>query len=133
MSAARQAALPLFGPPQGWQTDLYRKRLTFTLVVFNAQAFRADFLDWLSRNYAVWIAFEHEADRVWARGRRHYSARTIGEYLRHESALREEANEHGWKLNDHYWPDLARLYMLMHPDREGFFERRAGPLTLRAA
>ncbi len=128
-----QGALPLFGPPQSWQTDLYRKKIDFVLVTANAEHFRADFLDWLSRNYQVWLAFEHEADRVWARGRRHYSARTIGEYLRHESALREAPNEAGWKLNDHYWPDLARLYMLVHPDREGFFERRVGPLNLRAA
>lgn len=125
--------LPLFGSPQHWQTDIYRKRYAFHVVVAEQRFFRRDFMDWLSRNYPVWIAFEHEADRVWARGRRHYSARTIGEYLRHESALREGPNEHGWKLNDHYWPDLARLYLHMHPEREGFFERRAGPLTLRAA
>ena len=133
MSGAAQRALPLFGPPQGWQTDIYRKRMAFVLVVQNASYFRADFMDWLSRNYRVWLAFEYEADRVWGRGRRHYSARTIGEYMRHESTMREKPNELGFKLNDHYWPDLARLYMLMHPDRDGFFERRAGPMTKRAA
>lgn len=132
MSAvARQA--PLFGKPVDWQTAIYRKSFVFALIRAEQKRFRADFMGWLSANYEVWIAFEAEADRVWERGRRHYSARTIGEYLRHESALREQPNEHGFKLNDHYWPDLARLYMLIHPDRDGFFERRTSPLTLRAA
>lgn len=133
MSAPAQRALPLFGPPQGWQTDIFRRRLTFMLVVANPDHFRRDFLSWLSLNHRVWVAFEYEADRIWGRGRRHYSARTIGEYLRHESAIREAPNEHGFKVNDHFWPDVARLYMLMHPERDGFFERRAGPLTLRSA
>lgn len=128
-----QAALPLFGQPQAWQTELYARRLAFMLVVANADHFRRDFLAWLSANWTVWRAFAREADRIWQRGRRRYSARTIGEVLRHESALREAPNEHGWKLNDHFWPDLARLYMLLHPDREGFFERRVSPATLRAA
>lgn len=128
-----QGNLPLFGPPQPWQTAIYRRRMAFVLITANADRFRRDFLSWLSLNYAVWEAFELEADRIWDGGRRHYSARTIGEYLRHESALREKPNEHGFKLNDHYWPDLARLYMLLHPDRDGFFERRVSPLNLRAA
>lgn len=129
----KQAGFPLFGAPVAWQTEIYRKRLTFVTVCAHPERFRPDFLDWLSRNFPVWLAFEREADQVWARGRRHYSARTIGEYLRHESALREAPNELGWKLNDHYWPDLARLYMLINPDREGFFERRASQFTKRAA
>lgn len=124
---------PLFGEPRDWQTAIYRKRFAFALICSEQAYFRPDFMAWLSANYPVWLAFEREADTVWGRGRRHYSARTIGEYLRHESALREEVNQNGWKLNDHYWPDLARLYMLMQPDRAGFFERRAGPLTKRAA
>lgn len=126
-------AHPIFGPPQAWLTDLQRKRFTFVTVGAHPECFRPDFPHWLHRNYAVWIAFEYEASRVWDRGRRHYSARTIGEYLRHESAVRQELEGYEFKLNDHYWPDLARLYMLMHPDRDGFFERRAGPLTQRAA
>lgn len=125
--------LPLFGEPQSWLTALYRKRFAFALIVANQAFFRDDFIDWLIVNYQVWLAFEREADKVWNRGRRHYSARTIGEVLRHESTLSEKPNEHGFKLNDHAWPDLARLYMLMHPDRAGFFEKRVNPLSKRAA
>lgn len=132
MSAvARQA--PLFGEPVGWQTAIYRRRFIFALIVAEQRHFRADFMSWLSENYEVWIAFEREANTIWERGRRHYSARTIGEYLRHESALREGPNEHEFKLSDWWWPDLARLYMLTHPDKEGFFETRVSPLSKRAA
>jgi len=130
MSSA-QRALPLFGAPQRWLTDIYAKRFAFTLVVAHAEFFRVDFMAWLSVNYRIWRAFEYEADRIWDRGRRHYSARTIGEYLRHETALREEGGDLGFKLNDHYVPDLGRLYMLFHPDREGFFERRPGGSAVR--
>jgi hypothetical protein len=113
--------------------DEIARRLVLDLVAGKPDHFRREFSDWLRENWSVWTAFQREADRIWNRGRRHYSARTIGEVLRHESALREGPNEHNWKLNDHYWPDLARLYMLTHQGREGFFERRVSPATLRAA
>ena len=77
-------------------------------------------------------AFEREANRVWESGRRHYSARTIGEYLRHESALRQEEPDEDFKLNNNIFPSLARIYMAMHPERFGFFERRPGGSAVRA-
>jgi hypothetical protein len=123
----------LFGPTQQWQTDIYRRRLALNvLVAANPSHFRKDFAEWLEKNSKIWDAFEAQANRIWDRGRTRYSARTIGEWLRHETAMREGPNEHGWKLNDHWWPDLGRLYMLAHPEREGFFERRTGPAKLRA-
>jgi hypothetical protein len=91
-----------------------------------AYNFRPDFVDWLRGNTPIWERFDREASAVYARGRRHYSARTIGEYLRHETALKESP-EHEWKLNDHRWPDLARLWLLVHPERGGFFELRESP------
>lgn len=97
----------------------------------NEGAFRAGFIAWLADNAHVWAAFEREANRIWRRGRRHYSARTIGEVLRHESALRESGSE--WKLNNIVFPDLARLYMLVHPARAGFFELRVQSNSERAA
>ena len=125
--------LPLFDEPQPWQTQIYRRRLVLEVIAQAKEGqFRPDFRNWLQQNFVVWEAFEAEADRIWNRGRRHYSARTIGEWLRHETAAREGPNEHGWKLNDHAWPDLARLYMLVHPERSGFFERRTSPASLRA-
>ena len=125
--------LPLFDVTQPWQTDIYRRRIAVNVLVgANPSHFRKDFADWLEKNAHIWTAFEAQANAIWDRGRRRYSARTIGEWLRHETAMREGPNEHGWKLNDHWWPDLGRLYMLAYPEREGFFERRTGPATLRA-
>ena len=126
--------LPLFDEPQPWQTDIYRRRMELNVLVqANPSHFRKDFASWLAENFEVWEAFAAQADRIWDSGRRRYSARTIGEWLRHETAMREGPNEHGWKLNDHAWPDMARLYMLSRPDRAEFFETRVSPLSVRAA
>lgn len=116
-----------------WQTAIYRKRLAFALVCAEQKHFRNDFMAWLSENWHVWFAFEEQSDAVWNRGRRHYSARTIFEVLRHESVVQERAAGEAWKLNNNVVPDLARLYGLMHPDRVDFFEKRVGPLSARAA
>lgn len=84
--------------------------------------FRPCFVSWLSENLNVWHAFNREANKVWDRGRRHYSARTIIEYLRHETGLTDNGSE--FKINGNNVSDLARLYALMYPDRAGFFEFR---------
>lgn len=94
------------------------------LAVASKQEFRPQFLVWLACNAHVWARFEAEASKVWHRGRRHYSARTIIEVLRHESALADTGEP--WKLNDHNTPDLARLYRLVHPERADLFEIRRG-------
>ncbi len=101
------------------------------VVHANASIFRDSFAGWLSENGHVWRRFEQEADKVWNKGRRHYSARTIVEVLRHESALRE--NDPLFKLNDHNTPDMARLYRLLHPQRADLFETRVQRGADRAA
>jgi hypothetical protein len=112
---------------------VYRKRMAFALVCAHQSAFRKDFMAWLSANWHVWLAFEREANAIWARGRSHYSARTICEVLRHETALRQDAPGEEWKINNCQIPDLARLYALMYPQRADFFETRVNPLSVRAA
>lgn len=90
----------------------------------NFQRFKERLHEWLrnDHNWHVWRRFEDEANKVWDSGRRHYSARTIGEFLRHETAL-GDTDEH-YKINDHIFPDLARLYMTLYSERPGFFEVR---------
>jgi len=102
-----------------------------TVVHANDGMFRSDFAEWLVENGHVWRRFEAEADKVWARGRKHYSARTIIEVLRHESALTD--TDKTWKLNDCRTPDMARLYLLLHPSHAGFFETRVQSKSERAA
>lgn len=125
--------LIVFGYPTSWSTAIYRKRYTFFCIVANQKYFQACFMDWLSRNYEIFLAFEAEADRVWNAGVRHFGARLIGEHLRYESRLRQVEPGVPWKIDNSIFPDLARLYTQMHPDRDGFFETRVCPLSVRAA
>lgn len=98
-------------------------------IVHGNSEFLPGFAAWLCQNWHVWLAFAREANKVWDRGRKHYSARTIIEVLRHESALSDAGVE--YKLNDHNTPDLARLYRLTFPERAGLFETRVQPNTTR--
>src|SRR5690554_4278984 len=102
------------GANQGeWQERVVRE---------NPGLFRDGFDVWLRENWIVWLAFEREASRIWHRGRRHYSARTIIEFLRHETALADTGED--FKINGNNVPDLARLYQLRYPERAGLFETR---------
>jgi len=116
-----QLALPIASPAA--LRAVGRREYVLRRALEERARFRPDFYDWLRENLHVWERFETEAERAAAAGRTHYSARTIGEYLRHQTAL-EARNDGEWKLNDWRWPDLARLYLVLHPHREGFFELR---------
>jgi hypothetical protein len=94
-----------------------------TAVVLNPGLFQRDFFEWISENFHVFDYFNKSANTVWERGFKHYSARTIVEVMRHRSNIRE-IGDGEWKLNDHRTPDMARLYMKLHPEREGLFEFR---------
>lgn len=85
--------------------------------------FTLEFLEYLPDNLHIYEAFEQEALSVAQRGRSHYSARTIVEFLRHHSTLQEVCGQ--WKINDHNVPYLARLFALLNPQRAGLFEFRA--------
>lgn len=87
----------------------------------NADQFTQRFLEYLPSNTHVFEAFAREALRIRASGRKHYSARTIIEVLRHQSALGEQTGD--WKLNDHHTPYLARLFDLVYPG-ESLWEKR---------
>ena len=91
-------------------------------VVSRPELFRDDFAEWLGDNWSVWSAFEIESNKVWDSGRHHYSARTIGEFLRHQTMVCEARGE--FKVNNNRFPDMARLYALYYPGRDGFFEFR---------
>lgn len=94
-----------------------------TAVLLNNDRFRRDFYSWISANFHIFEYFEKAAIQVWERGFKHYSARTIVEVMRHRSNVREISDQ-PWKLNDHRTPDMARLYMLLHPEHRGLFELR---------
>ena len=103
------------------QEDLFVNPIV-QLAQTHKEQFTDDFLKWLTYNVHVWLAFEKEAVRAVGRGLKHYSARTIIEWLRHNSAVRGVADD--WKLNDHITPYMARLFRLKYPEYEDFFELR---------
>lgn len=99
------------------------------LVTQNPDLFMDGFAEYLTEQWAVWKAFEHEAQRVAFRGRKHYSAKTIVEWLRHETIVREANSV--FKVNNSATSSLARLFVLRHPRFVDFFEFREAPGGLR--
>lgn len=92
------------------------------IVQHNPDQFSQEFTDWIVDNHHIWVAFKAEADRIRAKGRTHYSSRTIVEYLRHNTVLAD--TDSAFKINDHCVPYLGRLYVLTNPSAKGFFEFR---------
>lgn len=78
----------------------------------HAGRFRPDFHEWLADNYHIFARFCEEANKVRDQGRKHYSARTIAEFIRHETALAQIGGE--VKINNNVVPDMARLYSKMY-------------------
>jgi hypothetical protein len=68
----------------------------------------------------IYLKFRSQLDRLRAMGRKHYSARTVLEWIRHETDLRGHGSV---KINDHWTPYYARLYM-RDRDCPGFLETR---------
>lgn len=100
-----------------------RREYVLRRALEETDKFRPDFYEWLKANLHIWEAFEREANAVYALGQTHWSARTIGEYLRHQTRLRAVGDE-PFKISDWWWPHLARLYGVMYPERADFFEIR---------
>lgn len=107
--------------------------MAIVIVGGKPEWFRKDFEEYLRDNFHVYLEFERKADTLWDRGFRHYGHRGIWEVVRFETAVREVPNELDLKLNDHYTKDVARLYISLHPDRDGLFEFRNGQSAVRAA
>ena len=93
------------------------------LIKTNPQGFREDFAPWIGANLHIWTRFELEANRTWDRGRRRYSARTLIEFIRHETSMNEGPDAF-YKINNSFVPDISRLYGMLYPERVDFFECR---------
>lgn len=102
------------------EIDDDQKMLLAIVLEDKLMNYRPGFYHWLLHNYEIWKRFVAEADKLRALGRPHYSARTIIEYLRHETMLRDGTE---YKVNNNAAPSLARLYMAVR-GCPGFFELR---------
>lgn len=100
--------------PEGWSD-----------IVFALERDRGEFKGWLKgyllTNFHIWHAFRLQAKWLMRR-RKHYSARTIIENIRHQSVLMEK--EGSFKINNNVAPQFARLFMALYPEAEGFFSKR---------
>jgi len=92
-------------------------------VLFYDKHFHHDFYKWLNANFPIFSHFEISAIQTYQAGFKHYSARTIVEVMRHRSNIRE-IGDGNWKLNNNRTPDMAKLYLLLHPEHSDFFELR---------
>lgn len=99
-----------------------RKLTALLFVSTKPERFRDLFEDWLDDNIVIWFGFEREANKMWEQGRKHYSANTIVEYLRHYTLLADVEAE--FKVNDKWTSSLARLYACHYPERASMFEFR---------
>ena len=80
--------------------------------------------EYLDENPEVYARFKREAFKMIDRGFSHYSARTIMEFLRHNSALEADPTK-VFKINNDLIPTLARDFMDDNPDAPlNFFEMR---------
>ena len=78
--------------------------------------------DWFIANWHVVEAFERVALQLIGFGRSHYSARTIVEVLVHQSAVQEIDGV--FKIGNDNAPDLARVFVVLHPEHVNFWEYR---------
>ena len=83
---------------------------------------------WFINNWHVVEAFETVALRLISMGRKHYSARTIVEVLVHQSNVREINGE--FKIGNDNAPDLARVFVVLHPEWVDFWEYRRPDWTV---
>lgn len=80
-----------------------------------------DFDAWIKDNQHIYVAFEKEA-LLTAKKRKHYSAKTIVEFLRHHSFITEASGD--WKINNYATSHLARMFAKLNPEHKHFFEYR---------
>lgn len=84
------------------------------------------FWEWLAENEHIYREFVKLARQGKDRGMKTWSARSIVEVMRWQTALRQRGDD-SLKINDHAVPGLARLAMAREPDLEGFFRTRTPP------
>ena len=86
--------------------------------------------DFHKANPAVYATFERFALEA-LKHRRKFGARMIWERMRWEVLIVTRGSD--YKLNDHYTPFYARLFMREHPEHAGCFETRGRDRALWSA
>lgn len=83
----------------------------------------AGFWKWFMENRDVYREFERRALMMARTKRKRYSARTIVETIRWDTDIND--SDTMFKINDHFTPGMARLWMKTHGEQfPKFFELR---------
>lgn len=77
------------------------------------------FIDYIQDNLNVWLEFEKMCLNLINNGYEHYSARTLIHVIRYQTHVGEFKSK--YKVNDHISPVFARVFMILHPQHDGFF------------
>jgi len=81
-------------------------------VTADNDKYPARFWYWLPKNGKVYLEFERRGLQMARSRRKRYSVRTIVEVMRWDSDIAD--TEKTFKINDHYTPGMARLFMATH-------------------
>jgi hypothetical protein len=95
-----------------------------TAIKYEARdSYPANFFRWIQDNKHIYAAFKVRALEMALTGRKRYSARTIVELIRWTTDLKD--SELTFKINDHYTPGMARMFMAEYSHKyPDFFELR---------
>lgn len=74
-----------------------------------------------AENPQIYREFERKTLFAISRGFRHYGAKAIFEIVRFETGIFAHK---GFKVDNTFTPDYARLFEQNHPEHAGFFEKR---------
>lgn len=92
------------------------------------------FAEWHEANPHVWLLFVRFTFQALQTGRGHYSARDIVHRIRWHTNV-ELASVDEFKINDHWSPYYARVFMACYPAHASIFETRESeddPVTREA-
>ena len=101
----------------------------------NGQSIRDGFNKFNQENPHIFIAFEEQALRAIAKGRKKISAKLIINWIRWHEFL--ESSDKNFKINDAYQSYYARFFIEKHPEHIDIFEFRklrneeAGPYMVQ--
>jgi hypothetical protein len=87
-----------------------------------AERNKLEWWEWHKRNPGIQDGFDEIALRMIDLKHEHYSATAIVSVLRYHRHL---CGDDGFKINNNHIPSMARYFMVLYPQHDGFFKFRA--------